>query len=111
MTASRLGRLAREAGEFLRFVLLWFGLGSVTAPLPTIVAAGTAQRSPLWLGPVVAAVLTVAVYWSVDRLSWRLVGRAWVLGIVVSVLSIVGFALFSPDGLSGLGAAVLLSCW
>jgi hypothetical protein len=111
MSGDRLDALGRETDAFVRFVLLWFGLGSAVAPAGTVVRVATGSRPELWLSPVVAAVVTTAVYWSVDRLSWRLVGRAWVLGIVVSVLSVVGFALLSLDDGPGLVAAVTVGSW
>jgi hypothetical protein len=111
MSGDRLGALGRETGAFVRFVLLWFGLGSAVAPVGTVVRVATGSPPEAWLSPVAAAAVTTAIYWSVDRLSWRLVGRAWVLGIVVSVLSVVGFALVSLDGGSGLVAAVTVGSW
>ena len=113
MSGDRLDTLGRETGAFVRFVLLWFGLGSAVAPVGTVVRVATGSRPEFWLVPVVAAVVTTAVYWSVDRLSWRLVGRAWILGIVVSVLSVVGFALLSLDDGSGPGlvAAATVGSW
>jgi len=111
MSGDRLDALGRETGAFVRFVLLWFGVDSAVAPARTVVRVATGIRPGFWLVPVAAAVVTTAVYWSVDRLSWRLVGRAWVLGIVVSVLSVVGFALLSLDDGSGLVAAVTVGSW
>jgi hypothetical protein len=97
MTADPLDRLAGAVGEFVRFVLLWAGLGSVTSPLRPVLSAATGQRLPSWLGPVAAAVLTSVVYWSAGRLSWRLVGRAWLCGVVVAVGSVVGFVFLPLD--------------
>jgi hypothetical protein len=111
MTDSRLDWLAREVGDFLRFVLLWFGLNSVTGPLRPIISAATSERLPWWTASVATAVLATAVYWSVGRLSWRLVGRAWLIGIVVSVISVVGFVLFALDESSSLATVVLVFCW
>ncbi|WP_318567929.1 hypothetical protein [Salinigranum marinum] len=111
MSGDRLDALGRETGAFVRFVLLWFGLDSAVAPVRTVVRVATGSRPEFWLVPVVAAVVTTAVYWSVDRLSWRLVGRAWALSIVVSVLSVVGFALVSLDDGSGLVAAATVGSW
>jgi hypothetical protein len=111
MTADRLDWLVREVGEFVRFVLVWAGLGSVTSPLRPVLSAATGQRLPLWLGPVAAAVLTSAVYWSVDRLSWRLVGRAWLLGIVVTVGAVVGFVLFPLHDDPGLVPIAAATGW
>jgi hypothetical protein len=111
MTASRLDWLARGVGDFLRFVLLWVALGSVTGPLRTIISAATSERLPWWTASVTTAVLATAVYWSVGRLSWRLVGRAWLCGIVVSVISVVGFVLFPLDESSSFATVVLVFCW
>ncbi|WP_142861018.1 hypothetical protein [Salinigranum halophilum] len=111
MTASRLDWLARGVGDFLRFVLLWVALGSVTGPLRTIISAATSERLPWWTASVTTAVLATAVYWSVGRLSWRLVGRAWLCGIVVSVISVVGFVLFPFDESSSFATVVLVFCW
>jgi hypothetical protein len=105
-------RLVREAGAFVRFVLLWFGLGSAATPARTVVRVTAGIRPGLWLGPVVAAVAATAVYWIMERITWRLVGRAWLLGIVVTVLSITGFVLLELDDGSGIVAdATVLGWW
>ncbi|WP_380680241.1 hypothetical protein [Salinigranum sp. GCM10025319] len=104
-------RLVREAGEFVRFSLLWFGLGSAAAPARTVVRVTTGSRPGLWLGPVVAAVAATAVYWAAGRISWRLVGRAWLVGIAVAVLSIVGVVLFDPGDGSGIVAGAVIGGW
>mgnify|MGYP006287509465 FL=1 len=83
----------------------------MTGPLRPIVSAATSERLPWWTASVATAVLATAVYWSVGRLSWRLVGRAWLIGIVVSVISVVGFVLFPLDESSRLATVVLVFCW
>ena len=98
-------------GEFVRFVLLWFGLGSAAAPARTVVRVTTGSRPGLWLGPVVAAVAATGAYWAAGRVSWRLVGRAWLVGIAVAVLSVVGSVLFELDDGSGIVAGAILGGW
>jgi hypothetical protein len=101
--------IVREVGEFLRFVLLWAGVAPATAPLRTVAAVATGSRIDLWLGPVGAAVVATALYWLRGGVSWRLVGRAWLVGVVVSVLSTVGAVLLPLD--SGLAAGAAVFCW
>jgi hypothetical protein len=111
MTADSLDRLAGAVGEFVRFVLLWAGLGSVTSPLRPVLSAATGQRLPLWVGPVAAAVLTSAVSWSAGRLSRRLVGRAWLCGVAVTVGSAVGFLFFPLDDGAGFFSIAAATGW
>ncbi|WP_152039415.1 hypothetical protein [Salinigranum salinum] len=112
MAPDWLDPVAREVGEFLRFVLLWAGLGPAVVPLQTVVGTLTGGQAPRWLVPVGAAVAATAVYWVAGRVSWRLVGRVWVVGIAVAVLSAVGFVFLSLDAGTGLvTGAVVLGWW
>ncbi|AUV83651.1 hypothetical protein C2R22_20030 [Salinigranum rubrum] len=111
MTPDWLDATVHEAGEFLRFVLLWAGVAPATAPLRTVAAVATGSPVDFWLGPVGAAVAATALYWFRGGVSWRLVGRAWLVGVAVPVLSVTGLVFFPLGARSGLGGGVAALCW